>query len=53
MQNSLQNVDNMVQRVTTLQKKVQNKVEEPLMKTASFIAAISKAIQAVNDALRR
>ncbi len=53
MHNSLHNVDSMVQRVTTLQQRVQSKVEEPIMKTASFIAAISKAVQAVNNALRK
>ncbi len=52
LNSSVHNVNDMVNRVTTLQKKVQDKVEEPIMKTASFIAGISKAIQAVTNALR-
>lgn len=49
---TVHNVNDMVNRVTTLQKKVQDKVEEPIMKTASFIAGISKAVQAVTNTLR-
>lgn len=50
---SVHNVDDMVQRVTSLQKKVQDKVEDPIMKTASFIAGVSKAIQAMTNALKK
>jgi len=50
---SVHNVDDMVQRVTTLQKKVQDKVEDPIMKTASFIAGVSKAIQAMTNAMKK
>lgn len=49
---TVHNVDDMISRVTTLQKKVQDKVEEPIMKTASFIAGISKAVQAVTNTLK-
>ena len=50
---TVRNVDEMVSRVTTLQKKVQDKVEDPIMKTATFISGVSKAVQAVSEALRR
>lgn len=50
---TVRNVDEMVTRVTTLQKKVQDKVEDPILKTATFISGVSKAVQAVSDALRR
>lgn len=50
---TVRNVDEMVTRVTTLQKKVQEKVEDPILKTATFISGVSKAVQAVTEALKR